>query len=232
MCGVLFLGQCRINPAFWMMKSLFMGSVWCLILTYIISFIYNKKNLHVLATIFSIGCSILIKDHVIMCVLFGFLIGMLKKYHMLKNFRGRYLNTVLLIFSFVMAGWGHHYLYLIITKYIISLPASLDSVAKWLAIYSVIFVYAFDNLESLQETFSSKWFWTLGKRSMGIYCFHNIFIWTVGAAVLYGLIKIGFIYDLSFLISLLIVILCTCISAKLYEKFFDIHVERILSKLK
>lgn len=162
-----------------MMRSLFLGSLLCIVLNTIMYHIQSKRNRLLLVVIF-IGASIIIRDHIIMSCLLGYLIGLIKKDGWIAGRINEKLLIGLLITSFILMGWGHHWCYLFITRYIFPLPKNLDAVARWLALYSAVFVFALSNLPRIQEMISRKTLVFLGRCSMGVYCFHNLVIGTIG----------------------------------------------------
>ena len=230
--GVLFYEKTNINSAFWMMRSLFFGSLVTILLSFLITRCKNKKLPYVLIAV-PIAVTVILKDHITMSVVLGFLIGYLKKAEALKKLRGKKLNLFLCIFSFFMANWGHHYAYLLVSKYIMTLPASLDCIAKWLACWMLIFVFSLDNLSVITDRMSHKPIVSMGKQCMGIYCFHNISIFTVGVCSMYFFkIRLGFGADFSFWISLIAVTVVTLLLSYLFSRFVEKYFEKFISMIK
>lgn len=221
--GVLFKGECTINPAFWMMRSLFFGTIICRISNFLIGVI--KPRLRWVIILIGIILSIIIKDHIILCVILGYLVRFLRKnYHFFLADR---LAIVVVVFSSFMAGWGHHLFYLIINKYIVEIPKSFDAVGKWLAIWVFLLVWAIDNCSMSNRIIYSKSFIRIGEVCMGMFCFHNILIWGVGlnmfneCGVLFG-------YDLSFVIVCFLIVLLTIALSCLYEKTVGEYTKKII----
>lgn len=230
--GVLFLGQSTINPAFWMMRSLFLGSLLCIVLNAIMYRIQNRRNRILIVVIF-IGTSIIIRDHIIMSCLLGYLIGVIKKDGWLAGRINEKLLLGLLIASFLLMGWGHHWCYLFITRHIFPLPKSFDAVAKWLALYSAVFVFALDNLPRIQEMVSRKVLVFLGQCSMGVYCFHNLIIGTIGIGMVnFCRTNLELNGTVVCILAWCAVIICSVFVAYIYELIIGKKLSGFLRRIK
>lgn len=177
--------------------------------------------------------SLMTRDTVLMAVLFGFLIGYMKKNEMLSMFRGRKLNLLLLIFTSLMAGWGHHFLYLFINEHVFPLPSGLDAVPRWYSCWMALLVFSLDNLPDIAGRMNHRILVVLGKYSLGVYCFHNLFIWSLGVRIVYWAENQAEVlwHTFGLWAALAVVLVCTIIMARIYEKWIGIRVNKLIRKI-
>lgn len=225
--GVLFRGQCTINPAFWMMRSLFFGTIICRINNFLIGL--TKSRLRGGIIVLGIMLSIIIKDHIILSVLLGYLVKFLRENY--YSFLTDRLAIVIIVITSFMAGWGHHLLYIIISQYITEIPKSFDAVGKWSAIWMFFLVWAIDNYSKSNSFTYSKGLIRVGKVCMGMFCFHNILICGVGIDMFSNCGRI-FGYDLSFIIVCVLIVLLTIALSCLYEMTVGEFANKLIRKIR
>lgn len=213
------------------MHQLFIGNVLCIILSWLCVH-FNKKWQEYFTFCLFIFTTILLRDHIAMSCLLGFGIGLVEDEHCLCTTKSKYFMYSLLICNSFMMCWGHHLIYMVINKYVMPLPKSLDAVAKWMAIYSTIFVFALNRSDAVKLWISKKTLVKFGKTSMGIYCFHNIMFGTVGYYIAGYLQNCKALPDVNFLITWMLVIISTIFMASIYESTFGKWFSPLLAKIK
>lgn len=214
-----------------MMQSLFIGNVFCIVLSWLCHYL-DKRWKEYTALLMMIAITVFMKNHIAMSCLLGYGIGLLNEEQEFNRFRRKSFLIGLLVCSLFLMCWGHHLIYLLVNSCVVALPKSLDAVAKWLAIYSAVFVFALSELDGAKKVLTQNYLVKLGTVSMGIYCFHNIMISTIGYYVSAWLYKLGCPMDMSCIVTLMSVVLSTIIMAGLYEKSIGKRIAVVLVKLK
>lgn len=166
--GIIFSGDMKCYPAFWMMKYMFTGVVLSILLKLVFFHLSDLGKYIFLCFILHIF--VLYSDPYYCCVIYGFVLSFIEK----SIFRNNLKKISLIIF--VLA--------LLLANYSNSFQGRMQTIIRAFAAFILTFSFMdlYDSTKLLfcnfERSFINKGAMFLGRISFGIYCIHLLFMCT------------------------------------------------------
>lgn len=220
---MLFLGDGTWNPPFWMLSSIFEGSI----LVYICNFLKNKINKNLLQAIGIIGIIVILylMNQTTACmVIIGAVIRWKKDELDKVNI---IIWKIIFIFALIMVYGGHHSIYVLASK-ILKLSSILDYSLQIKMIYAVMLFISILYLNKMQSVLNNAILCWLGRISLAVFTIHWSVMCSVGAFII---CKLNINYIARFWIALVVTTVVLLTLAELYYKTIVKISESIIIKV-
>lgn len=200
---VLLLGNSIINTPYWVLREMFISSVFIYILNYLKKILSFNNFFVICILLFFINY--FFKSTVIISCLFGYFFSLFINNYKKLNIEVKCYVYFLLSFIFLILG---------------------KSVLN--CFFFSILLFIIPKIKFLNKIFSSKICFFLGNISWGIYSFHWPLYCSFGSwLLLKQIFKMNILFPLSILLSIIFVLLLSCLYHNSCEKIENIVFNRI-----